>query len=132
MLADSFESMMSHPQDQQPIAPLLSLEELHQRYPRTAERFRVSSYWRPFKEHDIARELAEFFEVECKYMLHYDDVIELPKRPNCKPVGVYPKLTIKGHPANFGPEWFKTFEEARVHILDLAAYIFEEEQRIIT
>ena len=44
--------------------------------------------------------------------------------------GVYPKLTVKGRPANFGPEWFKTFEEARVHILDLAAYIFEEELRI--
>ena len=51
-------------------------------------------------------------------------------RPDSEAVGVYPKLTVKGRPANFGPEWFKTFEEARVHILDLAAYIFEEELRI--
>lgn len=55
---------------------------------------------------------------------------ELPERPDREAVGVYPKLTVKGRPANFGPEWFKTFEEARVHILDLAAYIFEEELRI--
>ena len=108
----------------------LSFDQLCERYPRTAERFRASRHWRPFKEDDIARQLAAFFDVDCNYLFHYDDVVELPKRPHSEAVGVYPKLTVKGRPANFGPEWFKTFEEARVHILDLAAYIFEEELRI--
>ncbi|MBK9176686.1 MAG: hypothetical protein IPM46_10210 [Flavobacteriales bacterium] len=45
-------------------------------------------------------------------------------------VDVRCRLILKGHPANFGPDWFKNFEEARLHILDLAAYIFEEELRI--
>ena len=64
------------------------------------------------------------------HIFHYDDVVKLPKRPNSKTIGYYPKLTVKGHPANFKKDWFKTIAEARLHIVDLAAYIFEEELRI--
>ena len=67
---------------------------------------------------------------ECNYVFHYDDVIKLPKRSNSKTIGYYPKLTVKGHPAKLEDHWFKTIDEAQLHILDLAAYIFEEELRI--
>lgn len=97
---------------------------------RTAERFRASRYYSAQDANDIAAALDQFFEVEHNYLFHYDDVIELAKGHASKPVGFYPKLTIKGRPANFEEHWFKTFEEARIHILDLAAYIFEEELRI--
>lgn len=108
----------------------LSFDQLRERFPRTAERFRVSRYYSYQDTNDIAHKLADFFDVECGYIFHYDDVVKLPKRINSKTVGYYPKLTVKGHPANFEDHWFKTIAEARLHILDLAAYIFEEELRI--
>ena len=61
---------------------------------------------------------------------HYDDVFVLPKHLNSKTVVNYPQLTVKGQLANYASEWFKTTAEARLHIVDLAEYIFGEEQRI--
>lgn len=108
----------------------LSMDQLAERFPRTAERFRASRYYSYHDSNDIAHKLADFFDVECNYVFHYDDVIKLPKRANSRTIGYFPKLTVKGRPANFEEHWFKTIAEARLHILDLAAYIFEEELRI--
>jgi len=108
----------------------LTFDHLRERYPRTAERFRASRYYSYHDSNDIAHKLADFFDVECNYIFHYDDVVKLPKRTNSKTIGYYPKLTVKGNPANFEKDWFKTIAEARLHIVDLAAYIFEEELRI--
>ena len=53
-----------------------------------------------------------------------------PHTPNTRTRIRGKSAPVRGRPANFGLEWFKTFEKARVHILDLAAYIVEEELRI--
>lgn len=103
----------------------LSFDQLRERYPRTAERFRALGYWRPIKEDDIVRELEEFFDVQCNYVIHLEGVTE-----HGQVIGYWPKLSVRYKPAYFGKDWFPDKEAARLFILDLAAFILEEELRI--
>lgn len=108
-----------------PMGSTLSLDQLRERFPRTAERFRASRYWSPLREESISRDLEQFFDVECSHVIHLEGVTE-----HGKVIGYWPKLTVHYKPAYFGKDWFQNKEDARLFILDLAAYIFEVELRI--
>jgi len=105
----------------------LNLDQLRERFPRAAARFRASRSWRPNKEHDIAHELVQFlhkeeFEVVC---------VSIDDRDTDERIGFEPAVKIKGQNVDSGGRWFQDFDEARLHALDYVLDIFEEEQKIL-
>ena len=108
---------------------LLSLDQLTERFPLTAERFRASSSWRPNKESDIAHELVTFLDLEDFVIINapvYDKNDPTPKDP----IGYDPVVQIKGQDVGIGGRWFTDFSKARLHALDYVLDIYEEEQKI--
>lgn len=108
----------------------LSLNQLRERYPRTAERFRASRYWRPFKEDDIAADLVTFLDLE-DFVIINVMVFDRDGADTDGPIGYDPVVKIKGQSVDIGGRWFPDFDQARLHALDYVLDIFEEEQKIL-
>lgn len=112
-----------------PTDKALSFDLLRERFPRTAERFRASRYWRSSKAHNIAADLVTFLDAENFVIVNalvFDKDDPAPKEP----IGYEPVVKIKGHGVDIGGRWFKDFDHARLHALDYVLDIFEEEQKI--
>lgn len=108
---------------------LLSIDQLTKHFPLTAGRFRASRSWRPNKEHDIAKELVTFLDLEDFVIINapvYDKNDPAPKDP----IGYEPVVKIKGQDVDIGGRWFTDFNKARLHALDYVLDIYEEEQKI--
>lgn len=112
-----------------PTANTLSLDQLRERFPRTAERFRASRHWRPFKEDDIAADLVTFLDM-ADFVIVNVMVFDRDGADTDGPIGYDPVVKIKGQPVDIGGQWFPDFDEARLHALDYVLDIFEEEQKI--
>ena len=103
----------------------LSYEQLYERFPLTAERFRVSKYWKPDKEADVAIDLVSFlakkdFVIRCTMMFEEEAASN-------EPIGYDLVVKIKSHPVYVGERWFTDLDEARLRALDFVLEIFEEE-----
>lgn len=103
----------------------LSYEQLHARFPLTAERFRVSKYWKPEKEADVAIDLVSFLAKK-DFVIRSSMMFEEEAASN-EPIGYDLVVKIKGHPVYVGERWFSDLDEARLHALDFVLEIFEEE-----
>lgn len=107
----------------------LSLDQLRERFPRTAVLFRASKYWQPFKEHDIAADLVTFLDM-ADFVIVNAMVFEKADPGPKDPIGYEPVVKIKGQDVDIGGRWFQDFDNARLHALDYVLDIFEEEQKI--
>jgi len=105
----------------------LPLDQLRERFPRTAELFRSSRSWLPNKEHDIAHELVQFLDKEEFEIVR----VWVFDRDTDERIGFEPAVKIKGQNVDIDGRWFKDLEQARLHGLDHVVDIFEEEQKII-
>jgi hypothetical protein len=107
----------------------LSLDQLHERFPRSAERFRASKYWRPFQEDDIVADLVTFLDMQ-DFVIINAMVFDKDTPDTDGLIGYEPVVKIKGQNVDIGGQWFPGFDEARLHALDYVLDIFEEEQKI--
>jgi hypothetical protein len=108
----------------------LSMDQIAERFPRTAERFRASRYWNPNKAHDIAADLVTFLDM-ADFVIVNAMVFDRDGADTDGPIGYEPVVKIKGRSVDIGGRWFPDFDDARLHALDYVLDIFETEQKII-
>lgn len=109
----------------------LPFDQLRERFPLTAERFRVSKFWKPEKEEDVATVLVAFLgkkDFVISSTMIFDEDGPAPNDP----IGYDLVVKIKGHPVHVGGRWFTDLDEARLHALDFALQIFEEELKALS
>ncbi len=105
------------------------MDQLRERFPITAERFRDSKYWSPLKEHNIAADLVTFLDLQ-DFVIVNVMVFDVNGADDDGPIGYDPVIKIKGQDVDIGGRWFPDFDQARLHALDYVLDIFEEEQKI--
>ena len=106
----------------------LPFDQLSERFPLTAERFRLSKYWKPGKEEDVVADLITFLGKR-DFVIHSTMVFEDDASATDDPIGYDITLKIKSHPVDIGSRWYTDLAEARLHALDIVLEIFEEEMK---
>ncbi|HQW41726.1 MAG TPA: hypothetical protein PK149_11195 [Flavobacteriales bacterium] len=106
----------------------LSLDQLLERFPLTAERFRFSKNWKPNKEEDVAVDLVAFLGKR-DFVIQSTMIFEEDAPVTDDPIGYELDVKIKSHPVDVGEHWFTDLDEARLHALNFVLEIFEEEQK---
>lgn len=108
----------------------LSLDQLRERFPLTAERFRFSKYWKPGKEEDVAVDLVGFLGKK-GFVIQSTMIFEEDAPATAAPIGYDLDVKIKSHPVDVGERWFSDLDEARLHALNFVLETFEEEQKSV-
>lgn len=108
----------------------LSLDQLRERFPLTAERFRFSKNWKPNNEEDVAVDLVAFLGKR-EFVIQSTMIFEEDAPPTDAPIGYDLDVKIKSHPVDVGERWFTDLDEARLHALNFVLEIFEEEQKTV-
>lgn len=106
------------------------MAQLRERFPLTADRFRVSKYWKPQKEEDVVADVLTFLskkDVVIRTTMIFDEDGPTPTEP----IGYDLTVKIKSHPVYVGGRWFSDLDEARLHALDFVLEIFEAELKAL-
>ena len=107
----------------------LSFDQLRERFPLSAERFRLSKYWKPDKE-DVATDLVTFLSKK-DFVIRSAIIFDEDAPATDGPIGYDLVVKIKGHPVFVGERWFTDLDEARLHALDFVLEIYEEEMKAL-